>query len=545
MKEKPSRRWLIALPILCAVAIAAFMAAYILAWGWEDTSALQAKLDSLKDQALADWVLEELGTAPAGQGGHGVFLSVSNVETRAEVFSATGVTPEAAWGAAQEKALRAFRRSGKTPNWVRADLVYISNSVDAAALVQSIEAAGPGNFRYGIALDPKFDTALLESELNAWGAYTTDGLNLEALNHCLESKGRGEWKALPEEVRVFQCAAWLCDDGDTVRRLNASGQGYGNRQVERVDGSYALALVLDSSSSLAGMLGEDGGFSPGSYAGTGQPLEAVSLAGQARALEALVFAYTLTGDQGLEDRLGKCAENLAQAEFQGTGELAKAAGALALYQGVFAAGEKEASCQALGEELLKRSGNATGAEAGQAIYGLSRLYGLLREESLLEGAKALAKELMGQSLSGQERDWVVLGLNALTAAAPENPNYYAYILEQAGYALESREGRTGAQQLALLAAAWDAYARMEDHGGKAEGFDLEALKQGAAEAALEQSNSFCYPEQAMYMAEPEKAAGAFMAREDRFRISPEVLGENIGAFGLYWQNYQRMMEEEE
>ena len=36
-----------------------------------------------------------------------------------------------------------------------------------------------------------------------------------------------------------------------------------------------------------------------------------------------------------------------------------------------------------------------------------------------------------------------------------------------------------------------------------------------------------------------------MAREDRFRISPEVLGENIEAFGLYWQNYQRMMEEEE
>lgn len=550
MKEKKSRRWLIALPIVCAAVIITAVVAFILSWGWEDTSALQAKLDALKGQALADWVLEELGTAPAGQAGHAVFLSVSDVETRAQVFSATAPGPEEAWQKAQAQALASFRRSGKTPNWVRADLVYISNSVDSASLSQSAAEAGSGNFRYGIAFDPDFNTALLEAELNAWNAWDAQsgGLRLEALNSCLRASGRRPLKALPEEFQAFQCAAWFCDDSSTVRRLNASGQGYGNRQVEQVDGSYALALVLDASSALAGMLGEDGAFSPGSYAGLGQPLESVSLEGQARALEALAFAYTLTGNESLGERLDKSAEALAQAGPQETSGLALAAAALCRYQESRASdGEKDfrENCRELGEALLKKSQGSTGEEAGKAIYGLSKAYGILGDEKLLAGAQKLAKSLMSQSIPGEETCWAALGLNALATADPQNPNYYACILELGSQALEAPEEREGIQQLALLAAVSDSFARMEDHGGKAEGFDLSALKQGLAEAALAQSNSFCYPEQAMYMAAPEAAAGAFMRREDRFQISPEVLGENIEAFGLYWNQYERLLGQEE
>lgn len=554
MKEKKSRRWLIALPIVCAAVIITAVVVFIRSWGWEDTSALEAKLDALKDQALADWVREELGTAPAGSAGHAVFLSVSDVETRAQVFSGTGSTPDEAWQKAQDRALGAFRRSGKTPNWVRADLVYISNSVDSASLSQSVLEAGPGNFRYGIAFDSGFRTALLESELNAWEAYDsqTGSLQLEALNNCLRSNGRQTLKSLPEEFQVFQCAAWFCDDSSTVRRLNASGPGYGSRLTEQIDGDYALALVLDSSSSLAGMLGEDGKFSPGFYACSGQSLEAIALEEEARGLEALAFAYTLTGDENLGQRLDKAASALAQADPQEPGDLALTVAALCRYQEARAA-DSEAddletlpeACEKLADSLLQKTQNSTGEEAGKAIYGLSRAWGILQEEKLLEGAQKLAKSLMDQNLSGQEISWAALGLNALTAAAPENPNYYAYILELAGRALETPEERSGVQQLALLAAVCDAYDRMEDHGGTAEGFDLDALKQGIREAALSQSNSFCYPEQAMYLALPERAAGAFLERGDRFRVSPGVLAENIEAYGLYWNHYEGMLKEEE
>ena len=80
------------------------------------------------------------------------------------IFS--GGSLRSAWDAAADKA-EAFLDGGNyDPVWVKADVVYTSRILDAAELNKEVLRARSEFFRYGIALDARYETALLEAELN-------------------------------------------------------------------------------------------------------------------------------------------------------------------------------------------------------------------------------------------------------------------------------------------------------------------------------------------------------------------------------------------
>lgn len=554
--EKRPRRWLIALPLLAAAVVIAGVVIFLHNFGWEDTSLFEEKADLLAEQALADWVLEELGSAPAGQAGHAAFLSVSDGQSAAEVFHAAGGTPHAAYNAAVQLAKASLRRSGLDPAWVKADLVYISYPVDQAQLAQSIAAAGPYSFHYGLSPTPDFAAPLLEAQLNAHSVYSAGQLDLSALNACLQEAGGKPLSSLPDEVTIFQCASWFCDENKQVCQLSAAGHDYGRRQLDAVNAEYALALTLDAASSLASYAQPEGGFRTGYDPLHDQDLPDPDPVGELSALRALIRSCNLTGDESAEEKIVKSLDQALESVQKGEPDLSLLSlTLLALTDHCYAFGPDAylEDCKALGDQLTARlhsekntylpealsdqNGSAIIYEDAQALSALCALCGLTSQQKYLDAVQEIAGFLLAQGLEQPSLPVVAAALNDLTKLIPSDPNYYAFALE---YAKRSLENQGMGLTLPFLMSAFETYARMLDNGGQADGFQVEELLGAISYQAQLGLDNYFYPEYAMYMPKPQKAAGAFMDRAAGMQVNVFSAADALTGYYAYFANYSRM-----
>ena len=115
----------------------------------------------------------------------------------------------AAWDAAAKETDRAVKQAGGlTPRWVKADVVYLSEEISAGELAKSLKSSRQEFFRYGLAFDAGYETALLEAELNGAKIYDYEenpGIDLEYLNTYLKKAG---WPARLRGL-LFPAAAVL------------------------------------------------------------------------------------------------------------------------------------------------------------------------------------------------------------------------------------------------------------------------------------------------------------------------------------------------
>lgn len=542
--------------------------------GEERVAAFREKAEAVRSAALADWVREELGENPAGEAGHAVFLSVCDGTKRASVYSGTGATPDAAWDAAAAAAERALREGGPAPLWLKADLVYLSSPLSAQALENIGEVFGAGGFRYGLALDPGYQNAFLEAELNSTGIYDYEngGVDLERLNSYLTGNGREALGALPDQYIAFQCAGWFCGEDGNVCQLILDEPGYGRRELAAVGGDTARALVLDGAEYLAGLVGEDGAVSTAG----GEPLDA---AGHAEVLSALIQGYELKPDEALGGSIDRAASRLlagiaytdgGPAYVPDGGEITLESCALSL---IALADCMEASgntaylpaCEALGAGILSLLDTETGSffqvldaaslgrkEAfrsaawdGMGVTALCRLYGLT-ENSLWLWAARLALDRMAAEDYAQYADpWTSYAVRALTKHEQSQADYYVFALTNAQRNLTAIYGSQTASPagLELLMASYEAYRQMTAAGYSAGGFELELMLQVICARAVQQIDGYLFPEYAMYMDRPREVLGAFMTREEGLRISPREICRNIRGYWMYAENYDALVSD--
>lgn len=538
--------------------------------GEQDITAFQEKTELLRREALADWVRLELGDTPAGEAGHVVFLSVCDGAERAGVYSASGETLDAAWEGAVSAAAAALKKSGLEPKWVKADLVYLSGSFTARELRSALEYSEAGFMYYGAALDSRFETALLEAELNGSSIYDYEngGIDLDALNGYLKAAGREEVQSLPDTYTLFRTAGWICGEDYLVRRLSASGLDYGRRIVESVDREAAASMIRTAADWIAGQQEKDGGIPD-------RPGGDVDPAIHARAMSALLAACRLEPGEQLEKSIRRAAgyladhtvyDSLGRAFIFGGEEITLEAGALsaaalAEYTEVLQGGEYLELCRALGDGLLamlnRGTGefvhvldggfNPTGASRGPgydgaAVYALCSLYDLTGEAGYLAAARTAADRFISAGTgSGDPR--TALAVNALSRCVPDSAAYYVFALENAQKNLEEIYGRDTASPggLVVLMTAYEAYDRMTGYGGSAEGFYLEPLLRAISARAQRQLDGYLFPEYAMYRENPGQSAGAFMTREEDLGIRTAGVCENIEGYELYRANYEKLL----
>lgn len=390
----------------------------------EQAEAYQMKAERLKEKAMEDWVSQELGLAPAGEAGHAVFLSVCDTTERASVFTGTGSTLEEAWEAADTKARTAVGASGLEPVWVKADVTYLSETIGTEELKEALSSSRPGYFRYGVAFDPAFETALLEAELNSAEIYVygedeadgeageetreenggMSGIDLEYLNAYLEENGRKPLEALPEEYTVFQCVGWICEEGSpaagqaesgseegeqaeagqtggsqdyVVWQLSGSGLSYGGRQIELVDDACAREMIRSASAFLAEQVQEDGSFLYGIYPSFDEEIEGYNMVRHASTIWSLLCSYRMEPDQALADKIDRTVDYMLDQVvydeegraylYEKTDDEIKLGGsalavvALTEYMDIFQTETYEEVCKALGEGILSQQDEETGA----------------------------------------------------------------------------------------------------------------------------------------------------------------------------------------
>lgn len=564
-------KWKRPLALALASALAAGLLSGCAGTGKENAQALQVKVEALRAAALSDQVREWLEEDPAGEAGYAVFLSVCGGEERAVVCHGTGDTLDAAWDAAARSAETAVRKGGPAPLWVKADLVYVSAPLSAAALTGIGEVFGAGGFRYGLAFDSDHGTALLEAELNTAGIldYENGGLDLEALNAYLKETGRAPLNALPESYTAFQCAGWLCDEDGAVLQLGLEDEGYGRREYAAVSGDTAAALALDGAEYLAEGVEEDGSV----LQQEGEPLP---IPRHAEVLSAMLRGYQLYPGEALAGSIDRAAGWLAGqiAYTEGgiafpldNGEITLEGCALSL---IAFADCAEASgdasylsiCQALGSGILSLLDTATGTfthvldaadlsrkEAfrssqwdSMGVTALCRLYGLTGDALWLWAAEQVLDRAIAEEDTEYGDLWAARAAREMVRYARDRADYFAFALKNAQGSLAGVYAAQGTapEGLEMLMLAYETYQSMLDAGYSADGFEPELLKEVVSARAKRQLDGYLFPELAMYYPQPRMVLGAFMDREDGLRVTCDALCRSIGGYYLYAVNYDSL-----
>ena len=284
--------------------VAAVVILYLVSAGKKDDAlaSFDKKAELLREQVLSDKRSDEIsGDIEEGLPDNVVFLSVCSGEERAKVFTGTGVDRKAAWLSAYNQAKSFIENENYNAIWLKADLMSEAKTYDTVEFSTELHHYRPEFFRYGIAFDKSFETAILEAELN--GAkildYENECVDESYLNTYLKKAGRSTLSSLPDSYVVFKCVGWMCDENDEVYDLISDIDDYGRRKVDTVDKEYAAELVKNASGFLIDQVKDDGSFVYGYYPRFDKNIDNYNIVRHASTLWSLVCQYRMTGNEEL------------------------------------------------------------------------------------------------------------------------------------------------------------------------------------------------------------------------------------------------------
>lgn len=546
-----------------------------------NNSAFQQKIELLQPYALADWVELETGIAPAGSAGHVVFISVCNGTERASVYTGTGKNLSDAWNNAVKRAKKDIQERNLTPIWVKADVLTASELVSMDELAKAVRDARHEFFRYGASFDSEFQTALLEAELNGAKIYEYDdgGISLESLNTYLKKANRNTLDELPEEITLFQCIGWFCDEENEVYQLADSGLEYGRRQIELIDGNFARELILNASEFLEEQVQEDGSFVYGIYPRFDNNIDNYNIVRHAGTIWSLVCRYRLIPDESLAEKIEQTIDYMLKFvvyDDQGRAYLYEeksdeiklggsgiAMVALTEYMDVFQNDRYQDVCVALGNGILTMMDQSDGTYYhvlngdfsrkeefrtiyydGEATFALCRLYSLTKDPVWLEAAQAAVDHFIEADYTQYKDHWIAYSMNEITKYVTDRPEYFVFALDNAQNNLEKIRNRdtTYHTYLELLMSTFEVYDRFVQSGGSADDFDLGSFLNTIYTRVNRQLDGYFFPEYAMYMRNPQRILDTFMVRHDGYRVRIDDVQHNIGGYYLYYVNYDKLVE---
>lgn len=564
-----------------SIAAMIMLMAFLFCGCGKDTSLYREKADLLKTQAVTEDIAQELGSNPAGGVGHVVFLSVSDTSKRADVYTGTGATLEEAWKDADQQAQKALQESGMEPVWLKADVVRLCQNVTAQELADAVYASRHEFFRYGVAFDENYETALLEAEMNGAKIYEYEegGIDFHYLNTYLRKAGRAELEQLPQTYTIFQCDGWFCDEENNVYQMNNSGLEYGRRNVELLDADYAAQLISSASEFLVDQVQEDGSFIYGMYPRFDNDIENYNIVRHASTLWSLACRYRMNPSEELEKVIDRAFDYmLTQIIYDGedtaylyeakNDEIKLGGNGVAIigmteYMDAFGNDKYIEICRKLGNGILTMldqttgeyyhvlNGDFTRKEAfrtvyydGEATFGLCRLYSLTGEQIWLDAAVSAVDHFIEADYTQYKDHWVAYSMNEITKHITDNDSYYAFALKNVQVNLEEicQRDTTYHTYLEMLMASFELYDRIAQDGVNIQGFDKEMFLKTIYTRADRQLNGYFYPEYAMYMKNPQRVVDTFMVRHDGYRIRIDDVQHNIGGYYLYYKNYDKLVQ---
>ena len=534
------------------------------------------KCDLLHDRIVTEDTRLALGTAPAGdQAGHVVFLSLSDAAHRARVFTGTGPTLDAAWEQAAKAGLNMVDSSNFQPVWVRADVVFTAKEVSRKELTAMLEDSRDESLRWGLSLDPVYDAAFPEAQMNAERIYSYDNDEVceNHLARAMERMGRTAPETLPRQYILFQTMGWFCDENSQVVTLSHEGPDYGRRIVDTLSKDDAKALIVGATDYLAAQVLDSGRFVYGTFPRDNRELEGYNILRHAGTLWSMICRYRIAPDEQLEQAIQRTLQYLLSQVVEPDGETAyvleaddlefKLGGsalsliALTEYAEVFEDTQYLDICRKLGGGIIAMqdpeegsythvlNGNLTVKDEyrtvyydGEATFALCRLYRLTREPQWLEAARKAADHFVREDYAQYGDHWVSYALNELTDYT-DNPDYYLLALRN----MQENHDKVwkdtlNPTALEMLGTTCQIYIRMQERGIHVD-YDFHPAEIVSATQFRVQRllDNYWYPETAMYMDSPDQILGAFFVRHQHFRTRIDDVQHSVGGLYLYWKNY--------
>lgn len=557
------------------------------AMGRAGMKAYREKIGVLRTAAVTEETERLAGVSPAGsQAGQAVFISICNTEQRADVFAGTGENLESAWDSADRKVRDYLKQNNFVPQWVKADIVYDSEVVDDEELAAQVWRARREFYRYGIAFDVNYQTALLEAELNGAKIYDYDDqgtpIDFEYLNRYLKKSGREQLAQLPEVYTIFQCLGWFCDEENNVYELYHDGLEYGRRQVGLIDKAYAYDLLTSAADFLAAQVKPDGSFVYGIYPRFDNEIDNYNIVRHTSTIWSLICDYRVTGNEELvsliDSTIDYMIENIVYADENTAylyeeksdeiklGSCGMAVIALTEYMDVFGGNRYTELCEKLGNGILsmfdpesgeyyhvlngdfsRKEKTRTVYYDGEATFALARLYGLTGNALWLDAAERAAEHFIEADYTQYKDHWVAYSMNEITKYV-DDEEYYRFALRNVQENLQEIYERdtTYHTYLEMLMASFEIYERIQERGITFDylenEFDLDMLLKTIYARADRMLNGYFYPEYAMYMENPSRILNTFMVRHDGYRVRIDDVQHNIGGYYQYYKNYEKLVE---
>lgn len=545
----------------------------------EKQKAFIDKANFLKAYVVTDENTTVIGDAPVDGLGHVVFLSVSDGSARAKVYSGTGKTMSDAWDSSVNHAVKDIKDQSMESRWLRADVVRSAWPMTALDALNEVKGTASGFDFTGLALDPQFNSAFLEGELNARGIYDykNDKVDVNRLNDYLEEKGHEPLKILPDNMIGFKCLGWFCDEDNSIYPLCYEGADTGRRQISSLDADYAKKIIDTASAYLVEQVQPGGRFIYGIRPQYDREIDSYNILRHSGTIWSLICRYRMFPDENLKEKIENTIDYMISQilyDDDGAGYIYEADDseiklggngiaivALTEYMDLFQNKEYQDICIALGEGILKQQAPEDGSYwhilysdfskleefrtiyyDGECTFGLARLYSLTGEQKWLDAACKAIDHFIAEDYTQYRDHWVAYSLNEVTKYV-DRQEYWDFALANAtnNYKRIMGRARTYPTNLELLISSFETWQRMVDKGIDTGDFDVKELLNVISARANRQLSGYFYPEQAMFMANPQRILGSFMMRDDKFRVRIDDVQHNIGGYYLYWKNYDAML----
>lgn len=587
-KKARAKRSLIIICSVIFLIVAAVVVSYLVTQNSKLSSIelFEKKAELLMEQVVSGTRDNELsGEIEDGLPKGVVFISICNGDERARVFTGTGNTKQAAWDNAYDKAHNFVEENSYNCLWVKADLMDEAKTMSTEEFSTELAHYRHEFFRKGIAFDKKFNTALLEAELNAGKIldYDEECVNTTYLRNYLNKADRTPIVTLPDEYVIFNCIGWICDEDSKVYDLISDDADYGRRKVDLIDKDYAAELVKNASSFLIDQVNDDGSFVYGMYPRFDRDIDNYNIVRHASTLWSLVCQYRMTGNKELVSVIDKAIDymidNAVITSDDSTAYLLEkksdeiklggcgvAVVALTEYMDAFGSDKYADVAVKLGNGILTMldkkigeyyhvlNGDCSRKEQfrtvyydGEATFALCRLYSLTGDEKWLDAAKAAVEHFIDADYVQLKDHWVAYSMNEITKYVDDD-RYYTFALRNAQENLDRIYNRdtTYHTYFELLMSTFELYDRMIEKGIHVDyldnGFDLEYFLKTIYKRADHMLNGYFYPEYAMYMANPNRVLNTFMVRHDGYRVRIDDVQHNVGGYYLYYKNYDKLVK---
>lgn len=169
-----------------------------------------------------------------------VFISISDKKSRAVVFNASSYILSDAFDKAAEKARLHIAKYNYNVVWLKADVTINWEIVKYEDFKNIITNTREFFYKKGISFDVNFETALLSEQLNTMGFinYKQKFLSLPKLREYYKEKGIQNFSVITDNVIVFSCMGYFCDEKENTYKLYFDEENYGRRVIKKIDKEF-------------------------------------------------------------------------------------------------------------------------------------------------------------------------------------------------------------------------------------------------------------------------------------------------------------------